>query len=154
VTGAAGVTVTVGGVDDDHLAGQAGPGPGHVCVLTQRPRVASTHGPGQRLQGAQRGRSAHPVRLQTEAALQLSQAGLGLDPEDAVDRAGQHAQDRQPLLQRGHVVPADQVPGGEHQDPVTESPAGGIQHPGGLLAHHPVGHQAPALLEGPDLRLE
>ena len=78
---------------------------------------------------AQRGRAAQAVRLEAEAALELAQRRLGRGAEDAVDRAGEEPEDDQPLLQRGDVVPAHQVPGREQQDPVAEPPAGAVEDP-------------------------
>ena len=148
------VDAAVCGVEDDDLAGQARARTGHLGLLPQRPRVAAADRAGERVHRAQRGGPAGAVDLDAEAALELAQRVVGAWAEDGVDRAREQPEDDEPLLQRGDVVAAHQVPGGEQQDAVAQPPAGALEGAQGLRADDAVREQAAALLEGADGGLE
>jgi hypothetical protein len=134
-------------VEHDEPAAQVGAGRPHAVGLPQCVRRAAGDGPAQLGQRPQGLGTCHTVGLQAHAALEVPQRLVGLDAEDAVDPPAGVAERAQPVLQRGDVVPAHEVPRGVQQDPVAQQPAGAIERPEGLRAHHTVDEHAAALLE-------
>ena len=110
--------------------------PGSCRRPPPRPASRSAHGSppptdrGQRAERAQRARArrCRPAAGRGRAAGRAATASVA-GPNTPSTGPDVHAEHHQPLLQRGDVVAAHQVTGGEQQDPVAEPPARGVQQP-------------------------